>query len=40
MIKYGYKGLNIIRNKIQSKELKEFGRNSSKYFTRKRKNGF
>ena len=40
MIKYGYKGLNIIRNKIQSKELKEFGRNSSKYFTRKRKMDF
>ena len=40
MIKYGYKGLNIIRNKIQSKELKEKGRNSIKDFTRKRKMDF
>ena len=40
MIKYGYKGLDIVRNKIQSKELKEKGRKNSKYFTRKRKMDF
>ena len=40
MIKYGYKGLNKIKNGIQSKEIKEKGRNSKKYFTRKRKMDF
>ena len=40
MIKYGYKGLNKIRNKIQSKELKEKGRKNLKDFTRKRKMDF
>lgn len=40
MIKYGYKGLDIIRNKIKSKELKEKGRKSIKDFTRKRKMDF
>ena len=40
MIKYGYKGLNKIKNGIQSKEKKEKGRNSKKYFTRKRKMDF
>lgn len=40
MIKYGYKGLNKIRNKIQSKELKEKGRKNIKDFTRKRKMDF
>ena len=35
MIKYGYKGLSKIRNKIQSKELKEKWRKSIKDFTRK-----
>lgn len=39
-VKYGYKGLNKIRNKIQSKELKEKGRKSLKDFTRKRKMDF
>lgn len=40
MIKYGYKGLNKIRNKIQSEELKEKGRKNIKDFTRKRKMDF
>lgn len=40
MIKYGYKGLNKIRDKIQSKELKEKGRKNLKDFTRKRKMDF
>lgn len=40
MIKYGYKGLNTIRNKIQSKELKEKWRKSITDFTRKRKMDF
>lgn len=40
MIKYGYKGLSKIRNKIQSKELKEKGRKNIKDFTRKRKMDF
>lgn len=40
MIKYGYKGLTLIRDKIQSKEFKEKGRNSIKDFTRKRKMNF
>lgn len=40
MIKYGYKGLNKIRNKIQSQELKEKGRKNLKDFTRKRKMDF
>lgn len=40
MIKYGYKGLNKIRDKIQSKELKEKGRKNIKDFTRKRKMDF
>ena len=37
MIKYGYKGLNKIRSKIKSKELKEQYRKNAKDFTRKRK---
>lgn len=37
MIKYRYKGLSTIRNKIQSKELKEKWRKSITDFTRKRK---
>lgn len=37
MIKYGYKGLNKIRSKIKSKELKEQYRRNTKDFTRKRK---
>ncbi len=40
MIKYGYKGLVLIRDKIQSKEFKERGRKSIKDFTRKRKMDF
>ena len=40
MIKYGYKGLSKIRNKIQSTELKEKGRKNIKDFTRKRKMDF
>lgn len=40
MIKYGYKGLSTIRNKIQSKELKEKWRKSITDFTRKRKMDF
>lgn len=40
MIKYGYKGLTLIRDKIQSKEFKEKGKNSIKDFTRKRKMNF
>ncbi len=40
MIKYGYKGLSTIRNKIQSKELKERWRKSITDFTRKRKMDF
>lgn len=40
MIKYGYKGLELIKNKIQSKELKEKGRKSITDFTRKRKMDF
>ena len=40
MIKFGYKGLNIIKNKVDSKELKERGKNSPKDFTRKRKMEF
>ena len=40
MIKYGYKGLGLIRDKIQSKELKERGRNTVKDFTRRRKMDF
>ncbi len=40
MIKYGYKGLSTIRNKIQSKELKEKWRKSITDFTRKRKMNF
>lgn len=40
MIKYGYKGLNKIRSKIQSKELKEKWRKSITDFTRKRKMDF
>lgn len=40
MIKYGYKGLDIIKNRISSKELKEIGRNNKKDFTRKRKMDF
>lgn len=37
MIKYGYKGLNKVRSKIKSKELKEQYRKNTKDFTRKRK---
>lgn len=37
MIKYGYKGLNKIRNRIKSKELKEQYRKNTENFTRKRK---
>ena len=40
MIKYGYKGLVLIRDKIQSKEFKERGIKSIKDFTRKRKMDF
>ena len=40
MIKYGYKGLNKIRSKIQSKELKEKWRKTITDFTRKRKMDF
>ena len=40
MIKYGYKGLNRIRSRIHSKELKEKGRKSITDFTRKRKMDF
>lgn len=40
MIKYGYKGLNKIRNRIHSKELKEKWRKSITDFTRKRKMDF
>ena len=40
MIKYGYKGLNKIRNRIRSKELKEKWRKSITDFTRKRKMDF
>lgn len=40
MIRYGYKGLNIVKNRIQSKELKEKGKNNIKDFTRKRKMDF
>ena len=40
MIKYGYKGLKLVRNRISSKELKEIGRNNKKDFTRKRKMDF
>ena len=40
MIKYGYKGLNEIRNKIQSEELKERWRRTTKDFTRNRKMNF
>lgn len=40
MIKYGYKGLNKIRNRIRSQELKEKGRKNLKDFTRKRKMDF
>lgn len=40
MIKYGYKGLKIVKNMIQSPELKEKGRKLSKFFTRKRKMDF
>ncbi len=40
MIKYGYKGLNKIRERIQSKELKEKWRKSITDFTRKRKMDF
>ena len=40
MIKYGYKGLNKIRSKIQRTELKEKWRKSITDFTRKRKMDF
>lgn len=40
MIKYGYKGLNTIRSKIQSNELKEKWRKTITDFTRKRKMDF
>lgn len=40
MIKYGYKGLNKIRSRIHSKELKEKWRKSITDFTRKRKMDF
>ena len=40
MIKYGYNGLNKIRSKIQSEELKERWRKSITDFTRKRKMDF
>jgi len=40
MIKYGYKGLEIIKNIIHSNELKEIGRNNPNNFTRERKMGF
>lgn len=40
MIKYGYEGLEIVRSKIGSTELKEKGKNSVKDFTRKRKMDF
>ena len=40
MIRYGYKGLRLIKEKIESNELKEKGRKLIKYFTRKRKMDF
>ena len=40
MIKYGYKGLNKIRSRIHSEELKEKWRKSITDFTRKRKMDF
>ena len=40
MIKYGYKGLNKVRYKMQSKELRERARKNLKDFTRKRKMDF
>jgi len=40
MIKFGYKGLNIIKIKVNSKALKERGKNNAESFTRKRKMGF
>ena len=40
MLQYGYKGLSLIREKIQSEEFKEKGRKSIKYITRKRKMDF
>lgn len=40
MIKYGYEGLEIVRSKIGSTELKEKGKNSVNDFTRKRKMDF
>ena len=40
MIRYGYKGLNKLRSRIQSKDLREKGRRNIKDFTRKRKMDF
>ena len=40
MIKYGYNGLKIVKDMIQSKELKEKGKKSVRDFTRKRKMDF
>lgn len=40
MIKYGYEGLELLKQKIDSNELKELGRNKPTDFTRERKMGF
>ena len=40
MKKYGYNGLEILKKKIHSNELKEIGKNNPTNFTRERKMGF